>query len=213
MYVWRLRAIANKLTLLWHNSGNIQLKASQSDPCSQKLPLHHLKKSQNSHKSPKWKNHTFQSKFEALLQPWRFPVLERKLKTSAPSPKKSTECTSTKERKSDPFCMKSKPKVRRWKIWGKYQSCHKQFQCPLWTFQPYFLVAWTFSPTSPSKQIYQIYLILLYEFFLRFWEKKILKNCIHNDEVNQCEHSQRGSRETEKQNGMLRGGGKLISSS
>ena len=46
-----------------------------------------------------------------------------------------------------------KPKIQKWTNWGKYQSCHKQFQRPLWTFQPYFLAAWTFSPTSPSKQI------------------------------------------------------------
>ena len=41
-----------KLTLLRHNGGNIQLKASQGDPCSQKLTLHNLKSCQNSHKSP-----------------------------------------------------------------------------------------------------------------------------------------------------------------
>ena len=44
------------------------------------------------------------------------------------------------------------PKSQTEKV-EKYQSCHKQFQCPVWTFQPYFLVAWTFSLTSPSRQM------------------------------------------------------------
>ena len=59
----------------------------------------------------------------------------------------------TKRGKSDPFSNAIKPQGPKVKSWEKYQSCHKLFQCPLWTFQPYFLVAWTFSPTSPSKQI------------------------------------------------------------
>ena len=62
--------------------------------------------------------------------------------------RRNQQNSSTKKRKSDP-----KPKFQKWTNWGKYQSCHKQFQRPLWTFQPYFLAAWTFSPTSPSKWI------------------------------------------------------------
>ena len=49
------------------------------------------------------------------------------------------------------WCIKS-PKSQTEKV-EKYQSCHKQFQCPVWTFQPCFLVAWTFSLTSPSRQM------------------------------------------------------------
>lgn len=80
------------------------------------------------------------------------------MKASSPAKKKNKwsitkKRNQPKEEKVIHFQMLSNPKVQRWKGWEKYQSCHKLFQCPLWTFQPYFLVAWTFSPTSPSKQI------------------------------------------------------------
>ena len=82
---WQAESI--NLTLLWHNGGNIQLKASESDPCSQELALHDLKNFQNSHKSPQMAKSHISTEIKSLLLRWRLPVLQRR-KTSGPSPKK-----------------------------------------------------------------------------------------------------------------------------